>query len=100
MTTQRIGTENRFTEALLEIKQSSLTLRLLLIRCDGADEVLWRHVHLGVPVLADDLQRGKVAEDLVGGRVGSDTVLVLHHLQRERCYEMAERFRKTNAKFL
>lgn len=62
----------------------TLTLWLLLIRRDGADEVLWRHVYLGVAVLADDLQSGEVAEDLVRGGVGSDTVLVLHHLHQEQ----------------
>lgn len=42
-----------------------LTLRLLLIRCDRAYEVLGRHVNLSIPMLVDDLQCGKVAENLV-----------------------------------
>lgn len=66
--------------------QGTLTLRLLLVRRDGADEVLRRHVHLGLAVLADDLQRREVAEDLVRGGVGSDAVLVLHHLQQRHSY--------------
>lgn len=49
----------KFTE------EKRLTLRLLLIRCDGAYEVLGRHVNLGVSVLSHDLQRGEVAENLV-----------------------------------
>ena len=44
-----------------------LTLRLLLVGGDGAHKVLGGHVHLGVSVLADDLQRRKVAEDLIRG---------------------------------
>lgn len=57
-----------------------LTLRLLLVGCDGAYKVLGRHVDLGVSVLAYDLQRGKVAENLVWSGVGPNSVLILHHL--------------------
>lgn len=57
-----------------------LTLRLLLIGCDGADEVLGCHVNLSIPVLINDLQCGKVAENLVRGRVCPDPVLILHDL--------------------
>lgn len=64
----------------------TLTLRLLLVRRDGADEVLRRHVDLGLAMLADDLQRREVAEDLVRGGVGSDAVLVLHHLRQRHSH--------------
>lgn len=57
-----------------------LTLRLLLIRCDGAYEVLGSHVDFTVPMLAYDFQCGKVAENLVRSGVGPYPVLVLHHL--------------------
>ena len=57
-----------------------LTLRLLLVGGDGAHKVLRGHVHLRVSVLTDDLQRRKVAEDLVGGGVRPDPVLILHNL--------------------
>lgn len=61
-------------------KEKRLTLWLLLVRSDGAYEVLRRHVNLSVSMLTDDLQGGEVAENLVWSRVGPYPVLILHHL--------------------
>lgn len=63
-----------------DMEERRLTLRLLLIRSDGAYEVLRRHVDLGISMLTDDLQCGKVAENLIWGGVSSYPVLILHHL--------------------
>lgn len=57
-----------------------LTFWLFLVGRDGADEVLWCHVDLGVAGLADDLQCSEVAEDLVWRGVRPDAVLILHNL--------------------
>lgn len=59
----------------------ALTLWLLLVGGDGSHEVLRGHEHLGLAVLVDDLQRGKVPEDFVWCGVGSDPVLIFHHLE-------------------
>lgn len=61
-------------------KERRLTLRLLLVRSDGAYEVLGRHVNLSISMLTNDLQCGKVAENLVWSWVGPYPVLILHHL--------------------
>lgn len=58
-----------------------LTLWLFLIGGDGSHEILRGHENLRLAVLVDDLQRGKVSEDFVWSGVGSDPVLIFHHLE-------------------
>lgn len=77
---QATGPEEVTNEVKVTKKGRGLTLRLLLVRCDGTYKVLGRHVHLSVSVLTYDLQRGKVAENFVWSGVGSYPVLILHHL--------------------
>lgn len=60
---------------------TALTLWLFLIGSDGSDKILWGHENLGLAMLVDDLQCGKVSEDFVWRGVGSDPVLVFHHLE-------------------
>lgn len=65
----------------LTTTHTPLTLRLFLVGGDGSHEILRGHENLGLAVLVDDLQRGKVSEDFVWRGVGSDPVLVFHHLE-------------------
>ena len=55
----------------------SPTFRLLGSGCDGAHKVLWRHENLPA---VDKLQCGEITEDLVGGGVGADSILVANDL--------------------
>lgn len=65
---------------LLLTTHTPLTLWLFLVGGDGSHEILRGHENLGLAVLVDDLQRGKVSEDFVWCGVGSDPVLIFHHL--------------------
>lgn len=60
---------------------TGLTLWLFLVGGDGSHKILRGHENLGLAMLIDDLQCGKVSEDFVWCGVGSDPVLVFHHLE-------------------
>lgn len=74
------GSEEVSNEVKVTERERGLTLRLFLVRRDGPYEVLGRHVDLSVTMLTYNLQRGKVAENLVWSGVSSYPVLILHHL--------------------